>query len=56
MTRNSDFFMDIHHQVITRCNRLSRKEGVVTKSNISILHQKIQIIGNKLIEIDLVLK
>ena len=39
-----------------RCNRLSRKKGVVTKSNLSILHQNIQSIGNKLVETDLVLK
>ena len=48
--------MDIHQQVITRGNRLSRKKGVVTKSNLSILHQNIQSTGNKLLETDLVLK
>ena len=48
--------MNIHQQVITRGNRLSKKIGVITKSNLSILHQNIQSIGNKLVEIDLVLK
>jgi hypothetical protein len=39
-----------------RGDRNSRNKIVTTKQNLSILHQNIQSIGNKLIEVDLVLK
>ena len=48
--------MDRHQQVITRGDRNSRKRNVTTKPKLSILHQNIQSIGNKQIEVDLVLK
>jgi hypothetical protein len=48
--------MDNHQQVLTRGDRNSRKIIVTTKPKLSILHQNIQSIGNKLIEVDLVLK
>jgi len=56
VTRNNDFFMDKHQQVLTRGDRNSRNKIVTTKPNLSILHQNIQSIGNKLIDVDLVLK
>ena len=48
--------MDKHQQVLTRGDRNSRNKIVTTKPNLSILHQNIQSIGNKLIDVDLVLK
>ena len=48
--------MEKHHQVLMRGDRNSRNKIVTTKPNLSILHQYIQSIGNKLIEVDLVLK
>jgi len=56
VTRNSDFFMDKHQQILMRGDRNSRNKTVTTKPNLSILHQNIQSVGNKLIEVDLVLK
>jgi hypothetical protein len=56
VTRNSDLVMDKHQQVLTRGDRNSRNNIVTMKPNLSILHQNIQSIGNKLTEIDLVLK
>jgi hypothetical protein len=48
--------MDTYQQVLKRGDRNSRNKIVTTKPNLSILHQNIQSIGNKLVETNLVLK
>jgi hypothetical protein len=48
--------MDEHQQEVTRGEKESRNKSVNMKPNLSVLHQNIQSISNKQIEIDLVLK
>jgi hypothetical protein len=48
--------MDKHHQELTRGEKESRYKSVIMNSNLSVLHQNMQSISNKQIEIDLVLK
>jgi len=48
--------MDKDQQVLMKGERNSRNKIVTTIPKLSILYQNIQSIGNKLIEIDLVLK
>jgi hypothetical protein len=48
--------MDKHQQELTRGDRNSRNKIVTMKPNLPFLHKNIQSIGNKQIEIDLVLK
>jgi hypothetical protein len=55
VTRSSDF-MNRHPQVQMRGDRNKRNVTFTMKSKLSILHQNIQSIGNKNIEVDLALK
>jgi len=48
--------MDRHQQELARGERNSRNKIVTVKPNVSVLHQNIQSIGNKQIEVDLALK
>jgi hypothetical protein len=48
--------MDEHQLELTRGEKKSRNESVTTRLNLSVLHQNIQSISNKQIDIDLVLK
>ena len=47
--------MDRHQQELARGERNSRNKIDTMKPNLSVLHQNIQSIGNKQIEVDLVL-
>jgi hypothetical protein len=48
--------MDKHQEELTRGEKESRNKSVTMNSNLSVLHQNIQNVSNKQIEIDLVLK
>jgi hypothetical protein len=48
--------MDRHEKILMRGGRNSRNKTVTVKPKLSILHQNIQSIGNKQIEVDLVMK
>jgi hypothetical protein len=48
--------MDKHQQELTRGEKECRNKSVTMNSNLSVLHQNVQSISNKQIEIDLILK